>query len=331
MLNQKKETSEISDIKGLLEKYESFNENFEIIRQIGSGCESKVYNILHKKNKREFAIKHILKKRSKHFLNELKIASKLKHRNIINFLGNLPAKEDNSEFIVMENGKYGNLNNFQRQILKRRCLSESMANYLTHQILAGLLHCHRCKIAHMDIKPQNIVIDEYLNAKIIDFSVSINYENKKPNDKIKLPFCGTHFYMCSQVINSSEIKVKDLNKVDIYSFGVLLYKLVFGYYPFNLKSEDDENYKVINQKINSEYEIKNDINFSSYFIDFISKILQRDINKRMNIYEAMEHPWMKGAQLLIDEKENIYNSNLFVLKLITDNIKNFNDYLSKKI
>ena len=42
MLNQKKETSEISDIKGLLEKYESFNENFEIIRQIGSGCESKV-------------------------------------------------------------------------------------------------------------------------------------------------------------------------------------------------------------------------------------------------------------------------------------------------
>ena len=77
MLNTKKEAREISDIKGLLEKYESFNETFEIIRQIGSGCESKVYNILHKKNKREFAMKHILKKRSKHFLNELKISSKL--------------------------------------------------------------------------------------------------------------------------------------------------------------------------------------------------------------------------------------------------------------
>ena len=329
MLNQKIVADELSEVKDLLKTFGAFNESFEIISQIDSGCESKVYNISHKKSKQEFAIKHIFKSKKKKCLNELIIASKLKNKNIINFLGNLQPKEDKSDFIIMEKGKYGNLNNFQRQILKRKYLSESMANFLTYQILKGLLHCHKCKVAHMDLKPQNVVIDEYLNAKIIDFSISINYKDKKPNDTIKLPFCGTRFYMCSQVINSNEIKYKDLNKVDAYSLGILLHKMAFGYYPFNLKYEDEDNYKVINQKINSDYEIKNNSYFSSYFIDFISKLLQKDINKRMSIYEAMEHPWIKGAQLIMDEKENIYNSNMFVINLLTDNIKNFNDYLHK--
>ena len=89
------------------------------------------------------------------------------------------------------------------------------------------------------------------------------------------------------------------------------------------------NYKIINQKINCEYEIKKNKNLSSYFIDFISKLLNKDINKRMNIYEALRHQWIKGAQILLEEKEKIYNTNLFYIQLITDNIKEFNDYLGK--
>ena len=316
MLSQKKQTAEMSVIKPILKKFESFNKNFEIISYIGSGCESKVYNISHKKSKKELTLKHILNKRNNHCLNELKIASELKHKNIINYMGNLSSKKDSSIFIIMENGKIGNLNDFKKKISQRNRLSETMINFLAYQILKGLLYCHKCKIAHMDIKPKNIVIDEYLDVKIIDFSVSINYGDKKPNDKIKLPLCGTRFYMCSQVINSNEIKIKNLNKVDAYSLGVLLYKLAFGFYPFNLRHEDEDDYKVINQKINSEFEIKNVINFSTFFIDFITKLLQKDINQRMSIFEAMEHPWIKGTQLLLDEKENNNNLNSFALKLI---------------
>lgn len=83
MLSQKKQTAEMSVIKPILKKFESFNKNFEIISYIGSGCESKVYNISHKKSKKELTLKHILNKRNNHCLNELKIASKLKHINII--------------------------------------------------------------------------------------------------------------------------------------------------------------------------------------------------------------------------------------------------------
>ena len=252
---------------------------------------------------------------------------KVTNLNIIQFHGYFYLKENNSEFMILENAKYGNLKDFQTKILKRHCLSESLLCFFANQILNGLYHCHKCKIVHMDIKPQNIVIDEYLNAKIIDFSVSMDYKEKKPNDKIKLP--GTNFYMPSEVINSDVIQYKDINKIDAYAFGILLFRLSFGYYPFNLKYGDEDNYEVISEKINSEFEIKNDIKFSSYFIDFISKLLRNNINKRMGIYEALHHPWIKGAKIILDEKENINNANIFIIKLITDNIKDFNDYLKQ--
>ena len=328
--NNSKEIQEIYQVKNILKKISFFNENFEINDYIGSGAESKVYSIYNKKSKKHLALKYIINNsKYKKNINESKISSKLKNKNIIDFKGCLNSKEDNSEFIILENAKYGNLRDFQKKILKKECFSESFLCLFSYQILNGLYHCHQNKIAHMDIKPQNIVIDEYLNPKIIDFSVSLDYSNKKPNDKIQLPFRGTNFYMPSEVINSKEIEYKNLNKVDAYALGVLLFKMAYGYYPFNLQYGDENNYKIINQKINCEYEIKKNKNLSSYFIDFISKLLNKDINKRMNIYAALRHQWIKGAQILLEEKEKIYNTYLFYIHLITDNIKEFNDYLGK--
>ena len=328
--NNSKEIQEIYKVKNILKKISSFNENFEINDYIGSGAESKVYSIYNKKNKKYLALKHIINNsKYKKNINELKISSKLKNKNIIDFKGYLNSKEDNSDFIILESAKYGNLKDFKKKVLKKENFSESFLCFFCYQILNGLHHCHKNKIAHMDIKPQNIVIDEFLNLKIIDFSVSLNYSNKKTNEKIQLPFRGTNFYMPSEVINSNEIEYKNLNKVDTYSLGVLLFKMAYGYYPFNLKYGDENNYKIINQKINCEYEIKKDKNLSSYFIDFISKLLNKDINKRMNIYGALRHHWIKGAQILLEEKEKIYNTNVFYIKLITDSIKEFNDYLGK--
>ena len=329
--NNKKYSQEIqndfSEIKDKLKQL-SFYDDFEIINYLDSGSESKVYKLLNKKRKKEFALKYIYNnKNNKKNLNELKITSKLKNKNIIDFYSYFSSKQDNYELYLMENARYGNLRQFQIKTLKRSVLSESMLGFLAYQILNGLYYCHRSKIAHMDLKPQNIVMDEFLNAKLIDFSISINYGDKNLDDEIKLPFKGTSFYMPLEIINSKVIKYKDINKVDLYGLGVILYNLAFGKYPYSLEYEDEQNYKIISKKINKKLEIKNENKLSSYFIDFITKLLESDINKRINIYEALEHPWIKGAKILLDEKENTYNINPFVINLITDNIKNFNDYI----
>ena len=103
------------------------------------------------------------------------------------------------------------------------------------------------KIAHMDLKPNNIIVDEYLNFKIIDFSISINYKDKKYSEVIKLPIMGTSLYMPLEVLFKQKIKYKELHKVDLYSLGFILYNLAFDTYPYNITS--DEKYSKIGEKI----------------------------------------------------------------------------------
>ena len=322
-----KNKEEQIDIKSVVKKYYiPISENFEIMDTIGTGSESIVNKVIHKKSKKEFALKYIKNKEQKRNVNELKIANKLKNENIIRFLSYSCSKEDKSEVILMESAKFGNLRNFQLKSLKRSVLSESLLCYFANEILKGLLFCHRNKVAHMDLKPQNVVIDDYLHAKLIDFSISVNYSDKNLNDKIKLSFKGTKFYMPLEIINSKTIEYKDINKVDAYALGVMLYNLAFGNYPYDIKYEDD--YDTINEKIkNNKLEIKNENTYSKHFINFIEKLLHKDINERMSIYEALNHYWIKGGQILYDEKEKIFNIYSFTTQLITDNLKEFNDYL----
>ena len=48
-------------------------------------------------------------------------------------------------------------------------------------------------------------------------------------------------------------------------------------------------------------------NFSSYLVDFLKLLLEKVINKRININETLNHYWVKGAKILFDEKEKLYN------------------------
>jgi serine/threonine protein kinase len=227
----------------------------------------------------------------------------------------------------MEYDKFGNLRNFQRNYLKRNILSEQLICYISYCILNGLKYIHMCNIAHMDLKPQNITVDDYFCFKIIDFSISIDYSKI---DEIKLPTIGTNFYMSPEVLSNKTIKAKDLNKVDLYSLGVILYNLAFGYYPYNLSHEESEDYDKIAVKINSNWEIKNEDNtYSELFIDFLKKLLEKDIDKRMNINQALNHTWAKGAKILLDEKEKVFQCSNFLLYLLTDHFKSFNDYVKK--
>ena len=69
--------------------------------------------------------------------------------------------------------------------------------------------------------------------------------------------------------------------------------------------------------------------FSSYFVDFLKKILEKDIKKRININEALNHYWIKGANILLDEKEQLLYEDPFLIQLLTNSCKKFNDYLGK--
>lgn len=305
-------------------------EYFEILEKVGKGAESFVYKSIGKKNKRPYALKIVLKKKVPNIHNELKLLNKLKNKNLINYIGSFEIKKDEYDCIVMNHGKFGNLIEFQNNLINKNYLSESILCFISYQILCGLSHLNKCKILHYDIKPQNIIVEDTLNLQIIDYSISEDYSACK-SPQIKLYFRGTSFYMAPEVIRTDTIDIRDISKVDLYSFGVVLYYFAFGYFPFDLKNEDIKKYEVIYQKIMKDLIIDNEDNYySPHFIDFLTRLLEKDIKKRISINEALNHYWIKGAKILFDEKEQLFNASTFLSYLVTDHIKNFDDYIKKK-
>ena len=317
------------DRKYLSEIDSKILENFELEKIIGIGSGKKIYKALMKNSNKEISLKVIFKKNkeNKNNYNEINISNKLKNRNVISHYGAFI--ENNLDCIIMEHGKYGNLKDFKNKILQKDYLSESSLCFIAYQILNGLKYIHISKIAHFDLKPQNIIINEYLEVKIIDFSVSVDY-SKIHSKKIKLPFRGTCFYMAPQIIKTETINVKDLDKIDLYSLGVILYYLAFNSYPFRLNKNDAKNYDKIYEKITKDFVCDEDSKYySSHFINFLKKLLEKDIDKRINLTEAMNDYWIKGAEILMNEKEKIGNASIFLSYLLTDHFKNYEDYNKK--
>ena len=55
----------------------------------------------------------------------------------------------------------------------------------------------------------------------------------------------------------------------------------------------------------------------------------KNINKRIDIRQAMDHYWVKGAEILLEEKEKLNNANCFLSYLIFDYFQNYNTYICK--
>ena len=315
--------------------YPPFFENFELSDYINSGSSGNVFKGYYKTNRRPVAIKIIKNKNSKdktkintRIIQEMNISTKLHHKNVMETYVYLNLNDDFS-FCVLEYGKNGDLEFFIHHLLKRLIISETTVNYFAKQILEGLEYLHKkCKIIHMDIKPSNILIDVSLSAKIADFSVSCSFENFEPETLVKFPFVGTAKFMAPEIISKENMKIKDGEKIDIYSFGATLYCLFYGVYPYKLYEVKGKDYnKILEQIQKEELEFPPERKISKLFKDFLQKTLEKDYKKRIGIKEALNHPWIKASKAIFDEKENLGCLENFLIKLITDNIASFNELI----
>lgn len=158
-------------------------------------------------------------------LREIDIMSKLHHPNIVQFLGYI-----NDPFIiVMEYIPNGNLLERIKDLKYKQKLS------IMKDVLQGLAYFHNRRpqsLIHRDIKPTNILLTPSYRAKITDFGISKLYSLERKNsfsgvDIINMEpeltaDVGTMSYRAPETYNSN---MAYDNKVDIYSFGVLLYEM----------------------------------------------------------------------------------------------------------
>lgn len=102
---------------------------------------------------------------------------------------------------------------------------EVKAVHIFKQMNAAVAYLHENNIVHRDIKDENVVLDNQLNARLIDFG-SAHYIKK---GKLFDTFCGTLEYCAPEVLLGNPYAGKEL---DMFALGVTLFTLVFGERPF---------------------------------------------------------------------------------------------------
>jgi len=205
----------------------TFAGRYEIIEELGKGGMGKVYRAEDKKIKEEVALKLIKpeiasdKKTIERFSNELKMARKIAHRNVCKMydLG----EEKGTHFITME---YVPGEDLKRLVRKVGQFSAGKTISIAKQVCEGLAEAHRLGVVHRDLKPQNIMVDEDGNARIMDFGIARSVKGKGITGAGVM--IGTPEYMSPE---QAEVKEVD-QRSDVYSLGVILYEMVTGRVPF---------------------------------------------------------------------------------------------------
>ena len=114
-------------------------------------------------------------------------------------------------------------------------LSEGICRFYFEQLLDAIEHLHNNGYCHLDIKPENILLDERFNLKLTDFGYAVPYTMTVGRKTVNSS-CGTTAYYPPEAWSSAaKEKGYDGTKADVFQLGILLFIMLTGQPPF-LKS-----------------------------------------------------------------------------------------------
>ena len=271
-----------SVIKGL--EPEPKIEDFEMLKQIGSGSFGNVYLAEHIKTHIKYALKIIDKKNKAnldgkpYFRREIEIMYKIKHPNCVRLFGNF--EDENFCYFIMEYVPNGNLYTLMASN-RSTGLNIYLVASIMRQLISAIYYLHNMNppIIHRDIKPENILLKES-NIKLTDFGWSnyINFEGEQ-----RSTFCGTPIYLAPEMI----LNLGHDEHVDIWCLGVLLFELLTGIPPFIGQNRSLLTDNII--KVNITWPSPPRLPIDPDAKDLISKILRKEPTERISLEDMVRH------------------------------------------
>jgi len=288
--------------------------DYEIIRKIGRGKYSEVFEGFDIKKQSPICIKILKPVKKSKIKREIKILQNLKGGpNVIQLLDTVKDPVSRIPSLVFE---YVNNTNFKTLY---PTFTDFDVRYYIYEILKALDYCHSCGIMHRDVKPHNVMIDhETKKLRLIDWGLAEFYH---PKQQYNVRVASRYFKGPELLVN---MRMYDYS-LDMWSLGCMFAGMTFQKEPFFHGRDNHDQlvkiakvlgtaglYEYIKQydlrldpaieSILSRYQRKpwtkfvNNYNkkyMSNESLDFVDRLLRYDHNKRLTPREAMAHAYFK--------------------------------------
>jgi len=243
-----------------------------------------VYKGYKKGNSREIVAVKCIKKSSlsknssENLIREIEILKSLDHKHIVKLKDF--QWDDNNIFLILEYCSGGDLSSY---IKRYKRLPETVSRKFLRQLALALQYIREKNISHMDLKPQNLLIEskEKLVLKVGDFGFAQYLLGKEDRDNMR----GSPLYMAVEMFLSDSYNAS----VDLWSTGVILFETLFGHAPFASSTYEELQLKITSNDI---IRIPNHPRVTPNCKDLLSKLLQRDPKVRISFNDFFSHPFV---------------------------------------
>ena len=237
-------------------KNDTFRHRFEMKQLLGRGSSGEVHLAFDTYAQRDVAIKMNRlnlfddpvagNRNRKMWLNETRIAGKLKHPFIVEIYE--AGSTDEFNYIVMEYMAGGSLKQFTAP---DKLLPINKLIDILYKVCNALDFATKMGVLHRDIKPANVLLGADGEVKITDFGAAFSVES----DLTQVDMVGTLPFVAPEHFR----KALPSQQNDIYAVGVMAYQLLTGRYPFTAKSPEDLIYQKLNEEVLSLESWRSDI------------------------------------------------------------------------
>lgn len=183
----------------------------------------------------------MLARLEKQYVREITHLSHLRHRNVIKLVA--ACKEPTVFCVITEYLSGGSLRAFLHK-LDHKSLPLEKLIAVALDIARGMEYIHSQGVIHRDLKPENIIFDEEFHLKIVDFGIACGeaYCDVLAEDP------GTYRWMAPEMIKHKSYG----RKVDVYSFGLLLWEMMAGAIPYEHMTPIQAAFAVVNKNVRPE-------------------------------------------------------------------------------
>ena len=258
------------------------------------------------------------------------------HENIIPLLNVIKAENDKDIYLVFEY-----METDLHTVIRANILEPIHKKFIMYQLLKALKFLHSAGIVHRDLKPSNILINSDSFIKVCDFGLARCTTSALGKDVIMTDYVATRWYRAPEILlGSTRYGVQ----ADMWSMGCIFGELLGGKPMFPGTSTLSQISKVLEvtgkpskediESINSELAptmlenmvVKKTNSLKNLYpkatpeeLDLLKKLLQFNPNKRINVYEALEHDYVKEFHNNYADTEIVADKPIHIP--IDDNVK----------